>query len=368
MKKLKVALIGTGDISGIYLENITGLFRDIEIAGVCDLIPGRAEAAREKYGLARVYTDMYEAFDDPAVDIILNLTRPHQHAEVTREALMRGKHVYTEKPLGISVDEGLELIRLAEEKGLMIAGAPDTVLGAGIQSCRKYIDSGMIGDIVGAAAFMVCRGHETWHPDPEFYYQAGGGPMLDMGPYYVTALVSLLGRVERLTAAGKRTFKKRLITSAPRFGESIDVEVDTYVLGMMQFEGGALGSIFTTFDVHYPHQARLEIYGSEGTMILPDPNTFSGPVRIFRPESGMSQDLPLLFDYAKNSRSLGLADMANAIRSGRDARAGGEQIMHVLEVLTGFERSARSGMWLDMQTPYARPVPMKKAELPGRLD
>lgn len=368
MKKLKVAFIGVGAISGIYLDNITAVFKDIEIAGVCDLIPERALNAKEKYNLPRVYTDMYEAFDDPEVDIILNLTRPYQHEQVTREALMHGKHVYTEKPLGITIEEGRGLVRLAREKGLVLGGAPDTVLGAGIQSCRKYIDSGMIGHVVGAAAFMICRGHETWHPDPDFYYQAGGGPMMDMGPYYVTALVSLLGRVDRLTAAGKKTFKKRLITSQPHAGKTVDVAVDTYVLGMMQFESGALASIFTTFDVYYPGQARLEIYGSEGTMILPDPNTFGGPIRIFRPESGMSEELPILFDYAKNSRGLGLADMAAAISTGREARAGEQQIMHVLDVLTGFERSAKSGQWLDMETPYTRHEPMKKAELPGCLD
>lgn len=368
MKKMKVAFIGAGAISGIYLDNITKVFKNIEIAGVCDLIPERALNAKEKYNLPRVYADMYEAFDDPEVDIILNLTRPYQHEQVTREALTHGKHVYTEKPLGITIEEGRGLVRLAREKGLMLGGAPDTVLGAGIQSCRKYIDSGMIGDVVGAAAFMICRGHETWHPDPDFYYQAGGGPMMDMGPYYITALVSLLGRVERLTAAGKKTFKKRLITSDPHAGETVDVAVDTYVLGMMQFESGALASIFTTFDVYYPGQARLEIYGSEGTMILPDPNTFGGPIRIFRPESGMSEELPILFDYAKNSRGLGLADMAAAISAGRAARAGEQQIMHVLDVLTGFERSAKSGQWLDMETPYTRHEPMKKAELPGRLD
>ena len=368
MDKVHLAVIGTGDISGIYLDNISQVFRDLEITGVCDLIPERATAASEKYGISRVYADMHEAFDDPAVDVILNLTRPHQHAEVTRQALNHGKHVYTEKPLGISIEEGRELVGLARQKGLLLGGAPDTFLGAGIQSCRKYVDSGLIGEVVGAAAFMICRGHETWHPDPDFYYQAGGGPMLDMGPYYVTALVNLLGRVERLAAAGRKTFGQRMISSSPHAGTAIDVKVDTYVLGLMQFESGALASIFTTFDVHYPSQARLEIYGSEGTLILPDPNTFGGPIRLFRPESGLSEEMPLLFDYAQNSRGLGLADMAAALRTGRPARAGEAQIAHVLDVLTGFERSARSEKWLDMETGYSRGEPMKKAQIRGRLE
>ena len=368
MKKLRVAFIGVGSISGIYLDNLTQVFRDVEIAGVCDLIPERANNAKEKYNLPRVYENMFEAFEDPSVDIILNLTRPHQHFEVTRLALEHGKHVYTEKPLGITMEEGDALVKLAKERGLLIAGAPDTFLGAGLQSCRKYIDAGMIGDPVGAAAFMICRGHETWHPDPDFYYQPGGGPMLDMGPYYITALVSLLGPVSRLVSASKRTFNKRLITSQPHAGTEVDVNTDTYIAGTMQFASGAIGTIFTTFDVYYPTQARFEIYGSEGTMILPDPNYFGGPIQIFRPETGKFDELPLLFDYQENSRGLGLADMAAAIQSGRDVRAGMDQIHHVLEILTGFEQSARAGGWLDLKTPYHRPQQMQKAALKGVLD
>ena len=368
MNKVRVAMIGVGSISRIYLENITGLFKGLEITGVCDLIPERAQGAKEKYNLPRVYADMYEAFSDPQVDIILNLTRPYQHYEVTRLALEHGKHVYTEKPLGITLEEGDALVKLAKEKNLQIGGAPDTFLGAGLQSCRKYIDSGMIGDVVGAAAFMICRGHETWHPDPDFYYQKGGGPMLDMGPYYMTALTSLLGRVDRLVAAGKRTFDKRMITSQPHAGTVMDVNVDTYATGILQFASGAIGTLFTTFDVYYDTQARFEIYGTEGTLILPDPNFFGGPIRIFRPETGKYDELPLLFDYAENSRALGLADMARALETGREARANIQQIHHVIDILTAFERSARSGGWVDMKTPYERPAPMVKARLRGILD
>ncbi|HPA60482.1 MAG TPA: Gfo/Idh/MocA family oxidoreductase [Clostridia bacterium] len=368
MATTKIAFIGVGSISGIYLDNITRVFKGLKIAGVCDLIPERAINAREKYNLPRVYEDMYEAFRDPEVDIILNLTRPYQHYEVTRLALEHGKHVYTEKPLGITLEEGDALVKLAKEKNLQIGGAPDTFLGAGLQSCRKYIDAGMIGDVVGAAAFMICRGHETWHPDPDFYYQKGGGPMLDMGPYYMTALTSLLGRVDRLVAAGKRTFDKRMITSQPHAGTVMDVNVDTYATGILQFASGAIGTLFTTFDVYYDTQARFEIYGTEGTLILPDPNFFGGPIRIFRPETGKYDELPLLFDYAENSRALGLADMARALETGREARANIQQIHHVIDILTAFERSARSGGWVDMKTPYERPAPMVKARLRGILD
>lgn len=368
MKALRVAVIGVGSISGIYLDNLTQVFQGLEIAGVCDLIPERALASQEKYGLARVYDTMFEAFEDPTVDIILNLTRPYQHFEVSRLALEHGKHVYTEKPLGITMEEGNALVELARKRGLVIAGAPDTFLGAGLQSCRKYIDAGMIGQPLGAAAFMICRGHETWHPDPDFYYQPGGGPMLDMGPYYITALVSLLGPVSRLVSASKRSFDSRLITSQPHAGTDIQVNTDTYIAGTMQFQSGVIGTIFTTFDVYYPRQDRLEIYGSEGTLILPDPNYFGGPIQVFRPESGKVEELPLLFDYQENSRGLGLADMAAALNTGRQIRAGMEQVHHVLEILTGFEESARTGAWLDLATSCARPEPMKKAALRGQLD
>lgn len=368
MKNLRVAVIGVGSISGIYLDNLTGVFSGVEIAGVCDLIPERALSAKEKYSLPRVYDTMYEAFEDPSVDIILNLTRPYQHFEVSRLALEHNKHLYTEKPLGITLEEGNALVNLARERGLVIAGAPDTFMGAGLQSCRKYIDSGMIGTPLGAAAFMICRGHETWHPDPDFYYQPGGGPMLDMGPYYITALVSLLGPVSRLVSASKRSFDTRMITSQPHAGTEIQVNTDTYVAGTMVFDSGAIGTIFTTFDVFYERQDRLEIYGSEGTLILPDPNYFGGPIKIFRPESGRVEELPLLFDYQENSRGIGLADMAQALRTGRTARAGMDQVHHVLEILTGFEESARAGTWLEMNTKYALPMPMEKPVLPGRLD
>lgn len=281
---------------------------------------------------------------------------------------MHGKHIYTEKPLGITLEEGDALVQLAKERNLMIGGAPDTFLGAGLQSCRKYIDSGLIGQVVGAAGFMICRGHESWHPDPEFYYQKGGGPLLDMGPYYISALTSLMGRVERLVASGKRSFNRRVITSRQRAGTVMEVEVDTYVSGMMEFESGVMASLFTTFDVYYMRQSRLEVYGSEGTLLLPDPNNFSGAIQVFRPENNQLSELPLLFDYPDDARALGLADMAKALQTGRDARCGSQQVHHVLEVLSGFDRSINSGAWVDMHTPYHRPAPMVKATLPGRLD
>lgn len=367
-KTTKIGFVGCGAISGIYLENLTNRFGELEIIGVCDLIRERAENAVEKYHIPKLYNDMHELFADPEVDIVLNITRPYEHFEVSKAALLAGKPVYSEKPLGATLEEGDELVRLAEEKGLWIGGAPDTFLGAGIQTCRKLIDDGYIGTPVGASAFMVCRGHESWHPDPAFYYQFGGGPMMDMGPYYISAMTSLLGRVECLSGMSKATFPTRTITSQPHHGEVVDVEVSTYVTGMMRFESGAIGTIFTTFDAYAAEVPRIEIYGSEGTLSVPDPNGFGGPVKLFRPESGQFMEMPLTFDYPENSRGLGLADMAKAIETGRDPRASYKVTHHVLEILTGFDRSSAEGRHIELKTPYERPEPMHHGLMHGILD
>ncbi len=400
-KTVKVAMVGVGAISGIYLQNITTVFRELDLVGVCDLIPERAEKGaayvreqREKGAPVRVpkiYKDMYEAMDDPEVEVILNLTRPYEHFEVTKQALLHGKHVYSEKPLGVDMDEASQLIALAEEKNLRLGGAPDTFMGAGIQTARRLIDSGYIGDLVGASCAMVCHGHETWHPDPEFYYKRGGGPMLDMGPYYITALVQLLGQAKGLMGMTKRSFPQRLITSAPHRGETIHVDVDTWLSGNIEFTSGAIAQVFTTFDVHYTAQARFEIYGTKGSLMVPDPNTFGGPVLLLRPEDAAAEaaapkadpglarrgvpdfyrgwkEVPLLYDYAENSRGLGLADMAKAIRTGRDHRANYQQQRHVLELMTGFSKSCESGAYIPMQTKYTPTAPMENNPMHGILD
>ncbi|GHU83235.1 oxidoreductase [Clostridia bacterium] len=367
MAVTKIAMIGVGAISGIYLENISHLFGELALIGVCDLVRARAEAAREKYGVPRVYDTMGEAFADPEVDIVLNLTRPYEHFAVSKAALEAGKHVYSEKPLAASLAEGTALRALAEQKGLMLGGAPDTFLGAGIQTCRKLIDDGFIGTPVGSAAFMICRGHESWHPDPAFYYQYGGGPMMDMGPYYLTAMVNLLGGIDSVMSATRRTFPTRTITSKPLSGTVVNVDVSTYVAGTVRYASGAVGTLFTTFDAYYPEQARFEVYGSEGTLMVPDPNTFGGPIRLFRPEEKALREMPLCFDYPDNARGLGLADMARALQTGRPARADYHQTFHVLEAMDGFERSGQTGEWVKLGA-YERRAPMRKAIVKGVLD
>ena len=340
---VKIAMIGTGAISRIYIKNITKVFKEIELSGVCDIVRDRAEKAKEEFGIPKVYDTVDDAVNDPEVDIILNLTRPYEHYKVAKAALLAGKHVYSEKPMCATYEEGVELAALAEKSGLMIGGAPDTFLGAGIQTCRKLIDDGLIGDPVGAACFMISRGHESWHPDPEFYYKFGGGPMMDMGPYYITALVNLLGGVSGVTGVARKTFPTRTITSQPHFGTVIGVDVNTLVAGMLEFDSGVIGTIYTTFDAYSSGQEYFEIYGSKGALVVPDPNGFCGPVKLMRPEHGELTDMPLMFDYKEDSRGIGLADMAKALVTKRGYRASCQQTLHVLEIITSFDKSSASG-------------------------
>lgn len=368
MDTIKIGIVGIGVISGIYLENITDTFKEIEVLAVCDLVREKAERATPKYGIPKLYDTMEELFADTEIDIVLNLTRPYEHFDVTYAALMAGKHVYSEKPLGATLGEGRKLVALAREKNLLIGGAPDTFLGAGIQTCRKMIDDGMIGAVVGASAFMVCRGHETWHEDPEFYYKFGGGPMMDMGPYYLTALVNLVGSVESVSGMSKKSFSTRTITSQPLSGTVVDVDVPTYITGMMRFDNGAIGTIFTTFDVYTAEVPHIEIYGSHGTLSVPDPNTFGGRVRLYRPGSNELKEIPLLFQYEENSRALGLADMAKAIQSGRTPRANSSLTYHVLEIMTSIEESSIQRREIDLESRYIREKPMTYQDMVGVLD
>ncbi|MDR1693280.1 MAG: Gfo/Idh/MocA family oxidoreductase [Oscillospiraceae bacterium] len=347
----KIGVVGCGDISGIYLKNITGMFsQNLAVAGVYDIVRERAEKRAAEFGAVKVYGSSEELLSDPGVDIVLNLTRPYEHYAVSEAALNAGKHVYTEKPLGADFSEGQKLNELAKSKNLLIGGAPDTFLGAGIQTCKKLIEEGAIGTPVGASAFMVCRGHESWHPDPEFYYKRGGGPMMDMGPYYITALVTLLGGVKSVTGAAVASFPERTVTSAAKRGTVVKVETPTHIAGVLEFVSGAVGTVLTTFDVHAAQVPRMEVYGSAGTLSVPDPNTFGGPVLLYTPETKEFREMPLAFGYAENSRGIGIADMASHIETGSPFRASGAQILHVLEVMTGFSRAYERRGFAEMVT------------------
>jgi predicted dehydrogenase len=311
---------------------------------------------------------MHELFADPEVDIVLNLTRPNEHYGVTMAAIDAGKHVYCEKPLGATLEEGAKQRDAADKKCVKLGGAPDTFMGAGIQTCRKLIDDGYIGKPFAATAFMACRGHEGWHHDPAFYYKPGGGPMMDMGPYYLTALVNLLGPVKTVSGAAKSAFATRTITSKPRYGTTVTVETPTHYAGTLEFASGVIANVIMSFDVCAHNLPMIEIYGTDGTLSVPDPNTFGGPVRLARREQDGFYEVPLAFGYSENSRALGLADMAKAITEARKHRAGVDLTYHVLEVMTAFARASESGKYIKIDSAPLRPAPMKAGLLPGILD
>lgn len=368
MQKIKVGVIGCGNISGIYFKNLTEVFSAImEVKAVCDLIPERAAYAHETYGFPVAERDE-DIFQDPEIELVLNITRPWEHYGINKRALLAGKNVYCEKPLGITREEGREILELAREKGLLAGGAPDTYLGSGLQTCRKLIDDGWIGTPVSATAFMMNHGHESWHPGPEFYYQKGGGPMLDMGPYYLTALVSLMGPVESVMGSTCVTYPTRTITSQPQYGKVIDVEVPTYVAGLLNFQNGAKGTIITTFDVWSAELPFIEIYGSEGTLSVPDPNTFGGPVRYRRHDSDTFTEIPLIFGYRENSRGLGLADMAMAIRNQRKPRNGVGLTYHVLDIMCAIHESSDQGQRIRLTSTCDRPALLSMNLLPGQVN
>ncbi|MCQ2431343.1 MAG: Gfo/Idh/MocA family oxidoreductase [Clostridia bacterium] len=364
---LNVGMVGVGCISGIYLENFTNVFRDVKLVAVCDLIRERAENAQKKYNVPKLYDTMEELFADPEIDIVLNLTRPYQHYAVSKAALLAGKHVYSEKPLGADLAEGEELVKIAEEKGLFIGGAPDTFMGAGIQSCRRLIDAGVIGTPIGGRMAMVSHGVETWHPDPDFYYQRGGGPILDMGPYYITALINLLGGIRKVYGYTYTAYPERLITAEPHVGEIIKVNTPTHIECFLTLDSGITVSMLTSFDVYGTRQANIEIYGTKGTLYVPDPNNFGGKIIFKNGETGQEEEFPMTFDYPENSRCLGLDDMAVAIETGRPGRTTYKQTLHVLETMAGVFESAKTGLPYEMKTHFVREAPMDPTKPHGHL-
>ena len=360
----KAAIIGCGNISGIYFQN-GKVFENIEITACADLMPERAVAKAEEFGCKAMSVD--EVLADPGIDIIINLTIPIAHAEVAFKAVKAGKSVHNEKPLTITREDGRKLLEMAKAKGVRVGCAPDTFMGGGIQTCIKLIDDGWIGEPIGATAFMTCHGHESWHPDPEFYYKVGGGPMFDMGPYYLTALVAIMGPVKRVTGSTRITFPERTITSEPKYGTKVKVDVPTHVAGIMDFANGAVGTIITSFDVWTAELPRIEIYGTEGTLSVPDPNGFGGPVRVMRPGSAL-MEVPLTHGYSENSRGIGVADMAYALKSGRPNRASGELAFHVLDIMHAFHDSSDQGKHIQLESSCARPTPLPMGLRNGLLD
>jgi Predicted dehydrogenases and related proteins len=350
----KVGVIGCGNISDIYLQN-GQKFTTFDIVAVADILQERAQAKAEKYGISKAYT-VEQLLADPEIEIVINLTIPAAHGEVALAALNAGKHVYNEKPLAVDRETAQKMLALASEKGLRVGCAPDTFLGAGLQTCRKLIDEGAIGEPVAATAFMLGHGPESWHPDPNFFYQPGAGPMFDMGPYYLTTLVSMLGPVQRVTGSTRITFPERTITSQPKYGEVIKVNTPTHVVGVMEFASGPIATLITSFDVWHSSLPRIEIYGTEGTLLVPDPNTFGGPVMIAPAGKREWSEVELSHANAGNSRGLGVADMAQAITSNRPHRANGKMAYHVLDLMHAFHDASREGRHITLESNCERPA------------
>ena len=352
----RIGVVGCGNISKIYLDNLTKMFgKRVKLEAVADIIFERAQKAAEHYHV-KAFKSLSEMLKGAKVDIVLNITPPLEHYNVALAAVKAGKHVYNEKPVCTKREDAALLLETAKEKGVRVGGAPDTFLGAGLQTCRKIIDDGWIGKPVAATAAVMSHGPEHWHPNPGFFYKDGGGPMLDMGPYYITTLINLLGQVSRVSGSAKISTPTRTITNQTHYGDIIDVEVPTHIAGVLEFTSGAVATLIASFDVYSHSAPRIEIYGTEGTIHVPDPNTFDGPVLVRRFREEKWSEIPLINSYCENSRGLGLADMAEAIDEDRPHRASSELTFHVLDVMQGIHEASASGKYYKLKSKCKRPA------------
>lgn len=366
MKKVKTGVIGCGTISDIYLENAKR-FRSLDVVMCADILPERAEAKARQHGIrAHGRPEALLARDD--IELVLNLTVPKAHAAVGIEALEAGKSVYNEKPLAISRRDARTMIALAEKMGTRIGCAPDTFLGSALQTARGALDGGLIGRPVAATAFMMTRGVEEWHPNPAFYYEKGGGPLFDMGPYYLTALIHLLGPVRSVSAEAAASFGERVIASPPLAGQTISVETPTHIAGSLLFASGVVASLIMSFDVWAHGLPHIEIHGSEGSMALPDPNVFGGEVSVYSAARRTWKPVKPTHKYSENSRGIGAADLAYALRSGREHRANERLAYHVLDVMHSLLDAAEKGRRVKVKSVCERPAPLPRRAANGRLD
>ncbi|OCA88059.1 oxidoreductase [Bacillus sp. FJAT-27225] len=358
---MKAGIVGCGNISGIYIEN-SKRFQKYEVVACADIHMEKAAETALKYGIASMTVE--DMMVSPDIDIVINLTVPSVHAEISIEAIRNGKHVYSEKPLAVSFEDGKRVLAEAEKFRVIVGSAPDTFLGGSIQLAGELIEEGSLGRIVGASSFMMSRGPESWHPNPEFFYQKGGGPMYDMGPYYLTALANLFGPVKRLTGSAAITFSERVITAPEKFGDIITVEVPTHVSGILEFAAGGSATITTSFDVSSARTPFLEVYLERGTISLPDPNYFNLPLLVKRQNEDEWTELKPEGEAYDNMRGLGVCYLVDAITDGREPHASGKLALHVLEMMHGIHQSSETGSHYQMETTYQK-VHVKKAEYQG---
>jgi predicted dehydrogenase len=354
-------MIGVGTISSQYLAQLP-LLGSLELVAVADLDRDRAELTAAAHGVRALEVD--RLLEAPDIDAVLNLTIPSAHVEVARRALASGKHVYTEKPFGLTTASALDLIA-ARTDGLRVGSAPDTVLGTGVQTARRALDEGLIGEPVGASVAWSAPGHERWHPAPGFYYQPGGGPLFDMGPYYLTSLVTLFGPVLRVAGIATRSRRERHIAQGPLAGQPIPVEVDTHVTAILEHANGATSTVTVSFEVWATTTPLFEVYGTAGTILMPDPNQFSEPVSAWTVDDPEWRTLSESAGYRDAGRGIGLADMAEAIAQGIPHRASGELAFHVLEIMEAVLTASAERRVVELTSTVARPamVPLRASGL-----
>ena len=351
---LSIGIVGCGTIARQYLATLERLTTSLKLVAVADLDPARAEAVADGRPAVQSCPTVEALLGTPEVEAVLNLTTPAAHAEVALGAIAAGKHVYGEKPLAVTTAEGEAMLRAARAAGVRLGCAPDTVLGTGLQTARKAIDDGLIGTPVAATATMVTPGHERWHPNPDFYYAPGGGPLFDMGPYYLSALVTLLGPVERVLGAAGRSRRVRVIGAGPRQGERLPVHVETHVTGVLVHASGALSTLVMSFDAVASRASPIEVHGESGSLVVPDPNRFQGEVLLRTLDAPAWQTLPVSAGFVDAARGYGLADLATTPPDA-EPRAGATLAFHVLEVMQALLEAARRGRAVDLRSTCLRP-------------
>ncbi|MFJ3956662.1 Gfo/Idh/MocA family protein [Arthrobacter sp. NPDC090010] len=349
-----VALIGAGNISTQYLDNLT-TFPDLKVVAITDLFPEAAKARAEEYGIG-LHGAPELALGHPDVEIIINLTIPAVHAEVAAQAVRAGKHVWSEKPIALDRDSGRALLEQADAAGLRIGCAPDTFLGAGLQSALRAINRGDIGTPLSAQTVMQYAGPDYWHPNPAFLFQQGAGPLFDMGPYYLTALVQAFGSARRVAAMGSKAWETRTVRSGPKQGEEFPVEVPTHVSAQIQFEAGATSHSVFSFQSAHAKAGYVEITGTEGTLLVPDPNNFDGELSVIRPGEDDWTTIPV--EGPTQGRGMGVLEMARAIRAGVPHRATGALAYHVLDTMIAIQESVETASFVEIASSAPQPEPL----------
>ena len=365
-KPFRIGLIGCGNISNAYFKNLAPFGAYAKITACADIDLERARAKAAEHGVAKACT-VKELLADPDIDAVLNLTIPAAHATVNLAVLRAGKHAYCEKPFSLTYKEGAQVLKEAQKRKLRVGCAPDTVLGAGVQTARKLIDSGAIGKPIAAFANMLSHGPEDWHPNPTFYYQKGGGPLFDMGPYYLTSLVLLMGPVKAVTALAKMTFKERTITNKIDPGKKIKIEVPTHLSGELEMVKGAVATVNMSFDIWRSNMPLLEVHGTEGSISVPDPNCFGGEVKLWTSKKREWETVPLTHSD-KVGRGIGLADLAFSAQTGKKQhRLNGDLALHVVEIMEAFHTSAKAGRKITLKTRPKQPEPLPAGLPVGEL-